>query len=230
MSQEVFIAITNVFLLRCSMQFEKFVKKVKSVGIFESSLVWPFYDSPQQAQRQLSDWTRAGKLVQLRRGVYTFAAPYGDERPLSYVVANRMVQPSYVSLQSALSYYGMIPEHVAAVTSVTTGRPVKLVNDYGYFMYRCIKPSFFYGFRYWQISLTQSALIATPEKALLDLIYLTPDGDNPAYIQELRLQNLEIIDVQRLQQFVERSGRPKLENAMPHILREVEEDLNWVTL
>ncbi|MCA9994616.1 MAG: hypothetical protein KDE56_02640 [Anaerolineales bacterium] len=212
------------------MQFEKFVKKVKPVGIFESSLVWPFYDSPQQAQRQLSDWTRAGKLVQLRRGVYTFAAPYGDERPLSYVVANRMVQPSYVSLQSALSYYGMIPEHVAAVTSVTTGRPIKLVNDYGYFMYRCIKPSFFYGFRYWQISLTQSALIATPEKALLDLIYLTPDSDNPAYIQELRLQNLEIIDVERLQQFVERSGRPKLENAMPHILREVKEDLNWVTL
>lgn len=213
------------------MRFEDFVEKTKHLGVIESSLVLPFYDSPLQAQRQLSDWTRAGKLVQLRRGFYTLAPPYEEERPIRYKVANRMVQPSYVSLQSALSYYSMIPEHVAAVTSVTTGRPNEIVNDFGRFFYRHLKETMFFGQQKWQISFTQSAFIATPEKALLDLIYLTPDGDNPAYIHELRLQNLEIIDIVRLHNLVEQSKQPKLKRALAHILLEIKEDVEgWVTL
>jgi predicted transcriptional regulator of viral defense system len=212
------------------MRFEQFVEKVGHLGIFESSLVLPFYDSPQQAQRQLSDWTRAGKLVQLRRGVYTFAPPYRGERPINYRVANRLVQPSYVSLQSALSYYSMIPEHVAAVTSVTTGRPIDLPTKFSFFIYRHIKEDFLYGYRHYPIFRTQSAYIAFPEKALLDLIYLTPDGDNPAYIHELRLQNLEIINIARLHYFVERSQQPKLKRALPSILEEIKEDTEgWLT-
>ena len=212
------------------MRFEQFAQKVRPLGLFETSTILPFYDTPQQAQRQLSDWTRTGKLLQLRRGLYTFAPPHSGERPINYVVANRLVQPSYVSLQSALSYYGMIPEHVAAVTSVTTDRPNTLQNNFGRFIYRHIKPLFFYGFHYWQISFTQFALIATPEKALLDLIYLTPDGDNPAYIHELRLQNLEILAVDRLKLLIKKANQPKLKRALPYILHEVEEDLDWVTL
>ncbi len=208
-----------------NMNFEQFAAQARPFTIFESQLAWPFYQSPQHAQRQLTDWTRAGRLLQLRRGLYTFPPPYADERPMSYVVANRLVQPSYVSLQAGLSYYGMIPEHVAAVTNVTTRRPQKLGNAFGHFWYRHLKTDFFFGFHYWQVTKTQYAFIATPEKALLDLIYLTPNGDDEAYIRELRLQNLEVVDVDRLRQFVARANKPKLKRALPHLLAVIREEL-----
>lgn len=213
------------------MRFEQFVEKMKDISLFETSLVLPFYDSPQQAQRQLSDWTRAGKLVQLRRGLYTLAESYREERPTNFAIANWLVRPSYISLQTALSYYSMIPEHVAAVTNVTTNRPIRIANEFKYFIYRHIKENFFFGYRYYALFRGQSAFIATPEKALLDLIYLTPDADNPAYIHELRLQNLEIIDIAHLHTLVERAAQPKLHRALPHLLDVIREDVEgYVTL
>ena len=213
------------------MYFEEFAKHTRPLGVFETSLVLPFYSSQQQTQRQLSDWVRSGKLLQLRRGIYAFPPPYAGEQPLQYVVANRLARPSYISLQSALSYYGLIPEHVASVTSVTTGRPLTLSNEFGRFLYRHIKTDFFFGFRYWQVSQTQSAFIATPEKAILDLLYLTPNGDDGAYIRELRLQNLDIIDTERLRQLIQRADQPKLMRALPHLLAVIQEETEgYVTL
>jgi hypothetical protein len=92
------MAITDVIWYGLRMRFEEFTQLTRPLGIFDSTFVLPFYDSPQQAYRQLSDWTRAGKLLQLRRGLYTFPG----EQPNSYVIANRLVRPSYVSLQSAI--------------------------------------------------------------------------------------------------------------------------------
>ena len=206
------------------MYFEEFAKHTRPLGVFDSSLILPFYASPQQAQRQLSDWVRSGKLLQLRRGIYAFPPPYVGERPLRYVIANRLVRPSYISLQAALSYYGLIPEHVASVTSVTTRRPITLRNEFGRFLYRHIKPDFFYGFRYRQLSQTQSAFVATPEKAILDLIYLTPNAADEAYIRELRLQNLDIVDPEQLRQLIERTNQPKLKRAWPHLLAVIQEE------
>jgi predicted transcriptional regulator of viral defense system len=206
------------------MYFEEFAKYTRPLGVFETSLVLPFYSSPQQTQRQLSDWVRSGKLLQLRRGLYAFPPPYVGEKPLQYVVANRLARPSYISLQSALSYYGLIPEHVASVTSVTTRRPLTSRNEFGRFLYRHIKTDFFFGFRYWQLSQTQSAFIATPEKAILDLLYLTPNSDDGAYIRELRLQNLDIIDIDRLRQLIARANQPKLMRTLPHLLAVIQEE------
>lgn len=206
------------------MYFDEFAKQTRPLGVFDTSLVLPFYASPQQAQRQLSDWVRAGKLMQLRRGVYAFPPPYDGEQPVRYVVANRLVRPSYVSLQSALAHYGLIPEHVASVTSVTTARPNTLSNQFGRFLYRHIKTALFCGFRYERISRTQSAFVATPEKALLDLIYLTPNGDDEIYISELRLQNLDGLNGDRLRQLVEEAELPKLSRALPHLLNTIQEE------
>lgn len=206
------------------MYFDEFGKHMRSFGVFDTSLVLPFYASSQQAQRQLSDWVRAGKLMQLRRGVYAFPPPYIGEKPLRYVVADRLVRPSYVSLQSALSHYGLIPEHVATVTSVTTGRPNTLRNEFGRFLYRHIKIDLFFGFRYQRISQSQSAFVATPEKALLDLIYLTPNGDDEAYIRALRLQNLDGLNADRLRRLVAEAALPKLARALTHLLDAIQEE------
>jgi predicted transcriptional regulator of viral defense system len=206
------------------MNFADFVRQIQPFSVFESQLVWPFYPSPQHAQRQLTDWVRAGKLLQLRRGLYALPPPYAGERPARYVVANRLVQPSYVSLQAGLAYYGMIPEHVVTITSITTGRPQKLTNDFGRFWYRHVKNDFFFGFQYRPVTKTQHAYMATPEKALLDLIYLTPDGESEAYIRELRLQNLEIVNIRRLQQYVTRANKPKLKRGLAHLQAVIREE------
>ena len=206
------------------MVFQQVTEQLKDVPLFETALLYAGADSPQQVQRQLSDWKRAGKVVQLRRGLYTLGRSHQTQRPDSYVVANQLVQNSYVSRQMALSHYGLIPEHVAVITSVTTGRPGRWRNAYGYFSYQHIQPAFYFGFCYRQVTQTQWAYVATPEKALLDLIYLTPDADSEGYIRALRLQNLEQINRVRLGEYVLRAEMPKLTRALPHIEQMIEEE------
>lgn len=206
------------------MYFQQVAPLLANLPLFESSHLFAGADTPQQVQRQLADWVRAGKVVQLRRGLYTLALPYRSERPHSYVIANHLVSGSYVSLHTVLSHYDIIPEHVAVVTSVTTGRPGTWQNPYGYFSYQHIQPALFYGFEYRQVTQTQWAYMATPEKALLDLIYLTPDADSKGYLQALRLQNLDQLDGDRLAVYVARTDKPKLKRALAHIRQLIAEE------
>ena len=207
------------------MYFQQVAPLLANLPLFESGHLYAGANNLQQVQRQLADWVRAGKIVQLRRGLYTVAPPYQSEHPHSYLIANHLVRGSYVSLHTALSHYDLIPEHVAVVTSVTTGRPGTWQNPYGYFSYQHIQPALFFGFQYRQVTQTQWAYVATPEKALLDLIYLTPDADSAGYIRALRLQNLDQLDVERLTAYVERADKPKLKRALSHILHLIEEEL-----
>jgi len=139
-------------------------------------------------------------------------------------VANRLVPGSYVSLQSALGRYGLIPESVPVTTSVTVGRPGRWETPLGTFDYRHIRRELLSGFRRTPVASHQEALLATPEKALLDLIYLEPEGDSPEYLAELRLQNLDGIDPDELRRLARTSGKPKLRRAAERIaqLAEIE--------
>lgn len=224
-SARIFIAVIDGICYDLAMYFQKVSPNLTNLPVFESGHLYAGADNPQQAQRQLTDWVRAGKVIQLRRGVYTLAQPHQSEHPHSYVVANHMVRASYVSLHTALSHYDLIPEHVAVVTSVTTGRPGQWQNVYGHFSYQHIQAELFFGFEYRQVTQTQWAYMATPEKALLDLIYLTPGADKEGYIWALRLQNLDQLDIERLTAYVERIKKPKLKRALPSIVHIIEEEL-----
>lgn len=85
--------------------------------------------------------------------------------------------------------------------------------------------SIVFGFEYRQVIQTQWAFVATPEKALLDLIYLAPDADNERYIRALRLQNMDQLNIERLTAYVDRTKKPTLKRALSHILKVVEEEL-----
>lgn len=220
-----FIAIIDGLGYNLAMYFQQVAPHLKNLPLFESGQLYAGNDNPQQVQRQLTDWANSGKVIQLRRGLYTLAPPYQSEQPHSYVIANRMVHASYVSLYMALSHYDLIPEHVPVVTSVTTGRPGEWQNPYGHFSYQHIQPALFFGFHHRQVTQNQWAYIATPEKALLDLIYLTPEADSEGYIRALRLQNLDQLDAERLRAYVQRADKPKLQRALIHILQVVEEEL-----
>jgi hypothetical protein len=127
-------------------------------------------------------------------------------------------------MQSALGYHGMIPEYVPAVVSVTTGRSGELETAAGRFVYRHVKREFFRGFERVEVTSAQEAFVATPEKALLDLVYLTADADNPAYLEELRLQHLERLDVTVLNYLALSMKSPKLARAARRIGKSIESE------
>lgn len=155
---------------------------------------------------QISRWARAGRLLQIRRGLYALAEPFRKVSPHPFLAANRMKRASYVSLQSALRYYDMIPENVPVVTSVTTGRPERVETPLGRFVFRHVRRDWFTSFRSIDLGDGQSAMIASPEKALLDLVYLVPRADDWSYLRQLRLANLAHLDAGVLMRLAEAGG------------------------
>jgi len=199
------------------MDFGSLLEIVGDEPVFETGLLLSGDVSPSDVRRQLSRWTSAGWLHQLRRGVYALAPPYQKAKPHPFLVANVMVRGSYVSLQSALAYHGMIPEHTPLVTSVSTGRTRRWETVLGAYEYRHLKVEWLHGYQLLEVAHRQSAFVALPEKALLDLIYLQPGGDSPEYLAELRLQGLQRLNLDSLGRLVGESGRPKLRRAARHI-------------
>ncbi len=199
------------------MEFKRLVETVGDEPVFETGLLLAGDVDPANLRKQLSRWTRSGRLYQLRRGLYVLAPPLQKVKPHPFLVANRLVRASYVSGQSALAHYGLIPEHVPAVTSVTTARPGRWDTPLGRYEFRHVRLNLFFGYRQLALSQGQRAYVATPEKALLDLIYLQAGGDSLAYLKELRLQNLERLNPEELARHAERAGSPKLRRAAARV-------------
>jgi predicted transcriptional regulator of viral defense system len=208
------------------MEFTKLVETIGEEPVFETGLLLAGNANPREIRHQLSRWRQAGKIYQLRRGLYCLAPPFQKVIPHPFLVANRMLPASYVSLQSALAYFGMIPEFVPVTTSVTTNRPVSWETRLGIFDFRHIQVDFFDGYRWVDLGNKQHAFIASPEKALLDLIYLEPVGETLDYLVELRLSNLNQLDWQLLGRLASRIEKPKLLRAIAtlHKLAGVEEE------
>ena len=200
------------------MEFDSLLKLVGDEPIFNSSILLAGNVDPKLIRIQLSRWVKAGKIYQLRRGLYSISPPYQKKQPHPFLVANHLQKASYISLQSALSFYGLIPEVVNITTSVSTGRPERLETPLGIFEFRHIKPELLFGYRMVELG-EQSAFVATPEKALLDLIYLQAGSDSAAYLKELRLQNTEKLDKDLLRKQSEKFNTPKLQNAVNGILQ-----------
>ncbi len=206
------------------MRFEELLEVVGNEPVFETGLLLAGDVDPSGVRRQLSRWVEAARLLQLRRGLYALAAPFQKVRPHPFVVANRLVPGSYVSLQAALAHFALIPESVPVTTSVTVGRPGRWDTPLGSYEFRHLQEELFRGFRRTPLAGGQEAWVATPEKALLDLVYLEPEGDSLAYLTELRLQNLDGIDPGEVWRLAEAFGKPKLRRAAKWIthLAEVE--------
>jgi predicted transcriptional regulator of viral defense system len=195
------------------MKFSQLLEIVGEEPLFETGLLLTGDVDPNDVRRQLSRWAKAGKIYQLRRGLYTLAPPYNKIDPHPFLIANQMARGSYVSCQSALAYYGLIPEYVPVTISVTGDRPARRKTPSSVFEFHHVKPDLLFGYLRTEVGPGQEAFIARPEKALIDLVYLQPGGDLPAYLKELRLQNLEQIDLAELERQAGITGRPKLRRA-----------------
>ena len=175
-----------------------------------------------QVRVQLSRWVQSGRVIRIHKGWYTLDAPYRRVRIDMNVVASTVKTGAYISLHSALAHHGVIPEHVAQTTAVTTGRPATIDSQFGTIRFRHIKAEVFFGFARHEVGM-QHAYVATPEKALLDLLYLTPGSDDPGYLSELRLQGVDGLDVDLMRRMSARFGQPKIRRAVELVAQLVEQ-------
>jgi predicted transcriptional regulator of viral defense system len=196
------------------MKFEELALRVPSNGVFRTGQILSGTRSVVDARRQLDRWVKSGRIIQLRRGVYALAEPYRKTPPHPFAVANALKKASYVSLQSALAYYGMIPEHVPATTSVSVRRTEEISNQVGRFIFRHVAVHLLFGFNEVEVAPKQFAWVATPHKALADLLYLTPHSDLMEYLQELRLELPEGFDLNALRATAKRIGSAKVVRAI----------------
>jgi predicted transcriptional regulator of viral defense system len=142
-------------------------------------------DLPDFSYRQLDRWEKKGYLRKLKQGFYTLTEQETGEAFL-FLTANKIYAPSYVSLEKALKHYGLIPEEVFQVTSVGTKKTASFETAVGNFSYRHIQPSLFWGYRLLELG-RQRALLAEPEKAVLDYLYLHAGLRTAGDFAELRI-------------------------------------------
>ena len=126
------------------------------------------YASPRDKVTKL---LRSGAIMRIKKGLYVFGESYRRHPYSREVLANLIYGPSYISLEYALQYYGLIPERVEAVTSVAVGRTRRFLTSLGPFTYRGISmAAFSSGMGMMDLNDGRSFLIARPEKALSDKV------------------------------------------------------------
>lgn len=119
----------------------------------------------------LESYTKRGLLVRLRKGLYALK----ETTPNEEVIANALYQPSYISLEYALSRFGIIPEMPYTITSVTTKTTATFTALGRDFSYQKIKKAAFTGYGPEKVG-RHTIFIATPEKALVDYLYFVSLG------------------------------------------------------
>jgi predicted transcriptional regulator of viral defense system len=189
------------------MKFDEFIKIVEDLPIIEIKVLKMKTMHLNILRVQISRWQKSGKLLQLKRGIYVLAPRYRKVEIYEPYVASLLKNPSYISLEKALEFHSLIPEAVSVYTSVTPKRPARFVSEVGVFDYKHIKPSLFWG--YTSISVNkQTAFMASSEKALLDLIYLKGMKISLEYLEGLRLQNVEKINLDKLFNYAKKFKKP----------------------
>ena len=207
------------------MEFNRLLELIGDDPVFETSLLLAGNINPKNIRLQLTRWVKSGRVYQLRRGLYAIAPPYQKGKPHPFLVANRLQRASYVSLQSALAFYGLIPEIVNTTVSVTTGRPQRFETPLGVYQFRHIKTGFLFGYQMTDLG-GQQALVAVPEKALLDLVYLQPGGQSKNFLHALRLQNLERLNLDVLEKLSQVYDSPKMRKAAEMITQLIQDEIS----
>ncbi len=166
------------------MDWIEFKNKMFDLGCFSIHQVyawWPGFD-----RNNLVRWTKKGYLLHLRRGWYAFPE-YKDNPDFAEYIAGKIYNPSYISLHSALAFYGLIPESVVQITSVTSLKTASFTNDFGEYSYKSVKSNLMFGYFRRPLADGRATPYATMEKALLDLLYLYPFYNTESELLELRL-------------------------------------------
>ncbi len=166
---------------------------------------------PTFYRRRLNEWQEKGYLRKVIKGYYIFSDLAQDEKVL-FEIANRIYAPSYVSFEMALAYYNLIPESVYGITSASTRKTMGFKTTIGEFSYRTLQPKLYFGFEYFP-SHGRFYKIASPEKALLDYLYLNSSLNDAESFKALRVNREELarsVDRGKMDSYLSAYGQKSL--------------------
>ncbi|MBU1200826.1 hypothetical protein KJ953_04870 [Patescibacteria group bacterium] len=173
-----------------------------NLKIFTTDDLKAMFNTTQRAtQAFLSYNVKKGVFVRLKAGIYALK----DNSPSEFSIANHLYSPSYISLDSALSYYQLIPETIYAISSVTTKATREFKVGNLLFDYRRIKKSAYTGYVP-KVIAQETIFIATPEKAVADFLYYVFLGKRN-YNDRLKTKTLDFV---QLKKYLKLFLKPKL--------------------
>ena len=154
---------------------------------FESSVLQNLLSNYKFPRNKVSALEKRGQIIRLKKGLYVVSDKISRNTLSRELIANHLYGPSYISFETALAFYGLIPEKVFAMRSATFKRAIRFENVVGNFEYITVQK------KYYSIGISQQTvdneytyMLATPEKALCDLILATPN---------LRLQSVKAMQI-----------------------------------
>ena len=200
------------------MRFREFESKIKALPTFNLNDVRKL--DPGFHRQQLYYWHKQGYIKPLAGGYYILADRAMDEMVL-FMTANKIYEPSYVSLESALAYYQIIPETVLGVTSVSSRKTKQYESAWGVFSYRSVKPQYMIEYQVIETSPGIKFKIAYLEKALLDYLYLNSKIQSMGDFEGLRWnrnQLHDLLDHSMFTKFVKLFDKRTLENRVTQFL------------
>ena len=163
-------------------------KELKALGNVPVSMevLQSLYKDYQSPNMHISMLEKKGLLIRLKRGLYVVSPEISDKELSSGLIANHLYGPSYVSLHWALRWYGLIPERIDTVTSVTTRHTREFENPLGRFTFRGVSREYFPIGINSQEDAGVYFLLASPEKALCDMLL------QEKYVPDQSLSGLEV--------------------------------------
>ncbi len=169
--------------MKCNaMQYIQLKTLLAKFVIFSLTDIKKIY--PEFHRRRLNEWQDKGYIKKIIKGYYVFTDLSLNENTFFYIT-NKIYNPSYVSLEMALSYYNLIPEGVYKITSVSPRRTYNFKTEIAEFSYRALNPGIFFGYELVKYN-DKCYKIATIEKALLDYFYLNANLNEESDFRSLR--------------------------------------------
>jgi len=184
------------------MKFIDLKTKLSKNDIIDIRNVITLFDSIDR--RRLYEWQKKGYILKLTNNFYIFSNAEIDDSFLR-MISNKIYSPSYVSLESALSYYGLIPEAVFQITSISSRKTHNIQTNISNFNYRSIHKRLFWGYSL-NTKTSHNFFIADLEKTILDYLYLNPHLDDIKSLEELRFNQEifnDLLDVSRLKKYLQ---------------------------
>ena len=169
------------------------LRKACAAEEFDHELLSSYLQDYKAPHRKITTLLRSGDIIRVKKGLYVFGEAWRRAPIHRGVLANLIYGPSYVSMEWALSYYGLIPERVEAVTSMTPSRKKRFDTPVGCFTYTYINTRrFTVGVDWVSIDKQRHFLLASPEKALIDTVQRYRNIRNATEMVDHLIENLRI--------------------------------------
>jgi len=197
-----------------------FLDKVKKIGVFSMADIEILF--PAMDKRRLFEWKKKGYILKIRNEWYCLPE-FLEEPYSSWIIANLVHNPSYISLESALNFYNLIPEGVYMTTSVTTKRPIRMAMAGHNYSYSSIRTELFYGYNLIEVTRYKRKIrIADFEKTILDFLYFRSRYNTIRTISELRFNEpvlRENLNTDRLFRYLDDFNNDELKSRVNKMLR-----------